>query len=124
MERITTKILINAAAIWIATKIIKGIQLTDSMITDRLVTLLLVALIFGVVNTIIKPVVKLFTLPLFILTLGLITLLVNGIMLILTSNLAGAFDLGFQITGLWAATLGALVISIVSFLLNVLVPDE
>ena len=89
-----------------------------------MLTLIVVALLFGVVNFIVKPVVKLLTLPLFILTLGLITLVVNALMLMLTSWLAGEFDVSFHVEGFWTAVLGGLIVSVVSWALNVVLPDE
>lgn len=86
-------------------------------------TLLLVALVFGVVNFLVKPLVKLLTLPLFVLTLGLFTLVVNALMLMLTSWLAERMDLGFHVEGFWTAVLGGLIISVVSWALNVVLPD-
>lgn len=86
-------------------------------------TLLLVALVFGVVNFLVKPLVKLLTLPLFVLTLGLFTLVVNALMLMLTSWLAERMALGFHVEGFWTAVLGGLIISVVSWALNVVLPD-
>lgn len=86
-------------------------------------TLILVALVFGLVNFLVKPVVQLLTIPLFILTLGLITLIVNALMLLLTSWLAGVLDLSFHVEGFWTAVLGGLIISVVSWALNVVLPD-
>jgi putative membrane protein len=123
METLMLRILVNAVGLWVATKLVDGIRLTTETTGETVVTLLVVALIFGVINAVIKPIVQFFTLPLFILTLGLITLLINGVMLLLTSTLSGQFDLGFQVTGLWAAVLGALVVSVVSFALNLVLSD-
>lgn len=87
-------------------------------------TLLVVALLFGLVNFLVKPIVKVLTFPLFILTLGLITLVVNALMLLLTSWLADKLDLSFHVDGFWTAVLGGLIISVVSWALNVVLPDE
>jgi putative membrane protein len=76
------------------------------------------------VNFLVKPIVQVLTFPLFILTLGLITLVVNALMLLLTSWLADKFDLSFHVDGFWTAVLGGLIISIVSWALNVVLPDE
>ena len=84
---------------------------------------MIVALIFGVLNAIIKPLFALFTAPLILLTLGLFLIVINACMLLLTSWLAGLFNLGWQVDGFWTAVLGAIIISIVSFLLNVFLPD-
>jgi putative membrane protein len=111
---------INAVALLIAALIIPKIRLTASGTSPGLnewVTLAIVALIFGVINAIIRPVVVLFTLPLTIVTLGLFMFVVNALMLLLTSRIAQALNLGFRVEGFGAALLGALVISVVSFLL-------
>jgi putative membrane protein len=83
-----------------------------------------VALVFGLVNVVVKPVVKLLAFPLFILTLGLITLVINALMLLLTSWLANKLDLAFHVEGFGTAVIGALIVSIVSWALHVILPDE
>ena len=108
------RLLINAAALWVALKVIPGITYAS----DDWIPFFVVALIFGVVNAFIRPVVKLLSLPLIILTLGLFALVVNGLMLLLTSSLSGALGLHFHVEGCWTAILGALVVSIVSALLS------
>ena len=76
-----------------------------------------------VLNAIIKPIFALVTIPLILLTLGLFLIVINACMLLLTSWLAGLFDLGWHVDGFWTAVLGAIIISIVSFVLNVFLPD-
>jgi putative membrane protein len=117
------RLLANAAALAIATWILSGITLTGSTTTSQIVTLLIVALIFGVLNAIIKPIFALVTIPLLLLTLGLFLIVINACMLLLTSWLAGLFDLGWSVDGFWTAVLGGIIISIVSFVLNVFLPD-
>ncbi|MFE5791660.1 phage holin family protein [Streptomyces sp. NPDC056503] len=125
MKNFVVKTLANAGALAVAIWLFEGITLTgDDEITGKaIVSLLLVALVFGLVNFLVKPIVKLLTLPLFILTLGLITLVVNALMLLLTSWLAEQFDLSFHVDGFWTAVAGGLIISVVSWALNVLLPD-
>ena len=82
-----------------------------------------VAALFGVINLFVKPIVKLLSIPLYIITLGLFTLVVNALMLLLTSWIAGKLGVPFEVDGFWSAVLGGLVISVVSWLLNVLLPD-
>ncbi|MEU3395717.1 putative membrane protein [Streptomyces filamentosus] len=125
MKNFVVKTLANAGALGVAIWLLEGITLTgDGASTGKAIgTLLLVALVFGLVNFLVKPIVKLLTLPLFILTLGLITLVVNALMLLLTSWLADQFDLSFHVDGFWTAVLGGLIISVVSWALNVLLPD-
>jgi putative membrane protein len=124
MMNFLVKTIANAGALWVAVWLLQDITLTGESTGKKAWTLLLVALLFGVVNFLVKPVVKLLTLPLFILTLGLITLVVNALMLLLTSWLADIFDLSFHVEGFWTAVLGGLIISIVSWALNLVLPDK
>jgi putative membrane protein len=121
--RLILRLLANAAALAIATWILSGITLTGSTTTSQVVTLLIVALIFGILNAIVKPIFALVTIPLLLVTLGLFLIVINACMLLLTSWLAGLFDLGWHVEGFWTAVLGGLIISVVSFILNVFLPD-
>lgn len=124
MKNFVVKTIANAGALAVAIWLLQDITLTGGSTARKVLTLVLVALIFGLVNSLVKPVVKLLTLPLFILTLGLITLVVNALMLLLTSWLADVLNLSFHVEGFWTAVLGGLIISIVSWALNVVLPDE
>jgi putative membrane protein len=117
------RLLANAGALAIATWILSGITLTAPTTARKVLVLLVVAFIFGVLNAIIKPIFALFTAPLILLTLGLFLIVINACMLLLTSWLASLFDLGWDVDGFWTAVLGAIIISIVSFILNVFLPD-
>ena len=121
--RLILRLVANAAALAVATWILSDITLTGSSTLNKVVTLLIVAVIFGVLNVIIKPIFALFTAPLILLTLGLFLIVINACMLLLTSWLAGLFDLGWHVEGFWTALLGGLIISVVSFVLNVFLPD-
>ncbi|UNR57830.1 phage holin family protein [Streptomyces sp. A10(2020)] len=123
MTNFLVKTLANAAALLMAVWLLNDITLTGDSTGNKALTLIVVALIFGLVNFLVKPVVKVLTFPLFVLTLGLITLVVNALMLMLTSWLAGQFDLSFHVDGFWTAVLGGLIISVVSWALNVALPD-
>jgi putative membrane protein len=112
------RLLVNATALWVATVIVPGVTYRGGWLP-----FLAVALIFGIVNAIIRPVAKVFTFPLIILTLGIFALVVNGLMLWLTSGLSTMFALGFHVSGFWAAFFGALVVSIVSTVLSLVVRD-
>jgi putative membrane protein len=118
------RLLINAAALFVAAWLVPGIHLNAG---DRLAdahdwaTLAVVALLFGVVNAIIRPVVFWLTLPLTLVTLGLFTLVINALMLMLTSRIAEALAVGFGVDGFGAAFVGALVISVVGLVLGHLV---
>ncbi|MFI5616011.1 phage holin family protein [Streptomyces sp. NPDC051567] len=124
MTNFVVKTLANAAALAVAVWLLAGITLDDGSLGRQTLTLILVALVFGLVNFIVKPVVKLLSLPLFILTLGLFTLVVNALMLLLTSWLAEQFDLSFHVDGFWTAVVGGLIISVVSWAVNMVLPDK
>ncbi|NWF26779.1 phage holin family protein [Streptomyces sp. PKU-EA00015] len=124
MMNFLVKTIANAGALLVAIWLLQDITLTGDSTGKKAWTLILVALIFGLVNFFVKPVVKLLTLPLFILTLGLITLVINALMLLLTSWLADELDLNFHVEGFWTAVLGGLIISVVSWALNVVLPEK
>ena len=113
------RLLVNAAGLYVATRLVDGVQFEGDWLT-----LVGVALVFGVVNAIVKPVTKFFTFPLIILTFGLFLLVINGLMLVLTSRVSGWFDLGFTVSGFRAAFLGALVISLVNWLAGMVIGDS
>ncbi|WP_328681532.1 phage holin family protein [Streptomyces sp. NBC_00343] len=123
MKNFLVKTIANAGALAVAVWLLDKITLTGDSTFKKVWTLLLVALVFGLVNFLVKPIVKLLTFPLFILTLGLITLVVNALMLMLTSWLADKLDLSFHVEGFWTAVLGGLIISVVSWALNVVLPE-
>ncbi len=124
MRNFVVKTLANAAALWVAIWLLKDITFTGENTGRKTVALILVALLFGLVNFIVKPVVKFLSFPLFLVTLGLFTLVVNALMLMLTSWLADTMDLSFHVEGFGAAFVGALIISIVSWALNAALPDR
>ncbi|GHK03612.1 phage holin family protein [Streptomyces sp. NPDC003753] len=124
MKNFVVKTIANAGALAVAVWLLDKITLTGSSTGRKIGTLIVVALLFGLVNFLVKPIVKVLTFPLFILTLGLITLVVNALMLLLTSWLAGKLDLSFHVEGFWTAVLGGLIISIVSWALHVVLPDD
>ena len=121
---IIIRLVITAVSLWIATLVINGISLTTSSVPGKVGTLLAVAVIFGIVNAILRPIIKVIGCGLYVLTLGLISVVVNGLLFMLTSWIAGKFDLPFHVDHFWpSAILGALLVGIVSWLLNMLVPD-
>ena len=124
MKNFVVKTIANAGALAVAVWLLDKITLTGDSTGKKAGTLIVVALIFGLVNFLVKPILKVLTFPLFILTLGLITLVVNALMLLLTSWLADKLDLSFHVEGFWTAVLGGLIISIVSWALHVVLPDE
>jgi putative membrane protein len=107
----------NAAALWVAAHFISGLDFSGGP-----VHLFLVAAVFGVVNSLLRPLLTVLTCPLIILTLGLFTLVINAVMLLVTGWLSQRWDLGFSVTGFWPAFWGGLVVGIVSFVLSMLVP--
>lgn len=117
------RLVVNGLALWVATVIVQGVQVQEAETSDKVLTLLVVALIFAVVNTLIKPIVKLLSLPFYVLTLGLFTFVVNALMLWLTSWIADVLNVPFHVDDFfWSAVLGALVVSFVSWVLNLLLP--
>lgn len=109
----------NTVALWAAAKLIHGITYSGPGYG-----LLLVALVFGVLNAFVRPVLKLLSFPLVILTLGLFIFVLNAFMLLLTSAASKALDLGFTVAGFWPALWGALVISIINMVMSLLISTE
>ncbi|MDQ0714642.1 putative membrane protein [Streptomyces luteogriseus] len=123
MKNFVVKTIANAGALAVAVWLLDKITLTGDSTVKEVSTLIIVALLFGLVNFLVKPLVKLLSLPLLILTLGLFTLIVNALMLLLTSWLADKLDLSFHVEGFWTAVVGGLIISVVSWALHVVLPD-
>ena len=113
------RLLVNAAALWVATQVVSGVSFDGGLLP-----MLGVALVFGVVNALLRPVAKILTFPIIIVTLGIFALVINGLMLWLTSSLSSALGLGFHVSGFWAAFWGALVVSLVSLVLSMLIRDR
>jgi putative membrane protein len=116
--RFFIRLFINAAALWIATRVVSGISASSDP-----ATFLAVALVFGLLNALVGPLLRMLTCPLMILTLGFFTFVINAVILLLTSAVAGKFGLGFHVAGFWPAFWGALVVSIVSVLLSIFVRE-
>ena len=115
---------INAVALWVAAWAIPGITFGGGSTGQVVKTVVIVALIFGIVNVFIKPILKLISLPFIILTLGLFVFIVNAFMLELTSWLAGKFNLAFHVEHFfWDAVFGALIITFVSMILSFITTD-
>ncbi|MCC9307954.1 phage holin family protein [Kitasatospora sp. RB6PN24] len=124
MKHFVLKTLVNAAAIWVAAWVVKGITLSGGTWGKQALTVIAVALIFGVVNWLIKPLVKFFSFPLFILTLGLFTFVINALMLWLTSAASDQLKLNFHVNGFLPALFGSLIISVVAWGLHLALGDE
>ena len=123
MGKLVVRLLINAVALWVAAQVVPGIGFAREG-QDAIGTVLIVALIFGIVNALIKPLVALVTCPFYMLTLGLFTFVVNALMLLLTSGIANALGQPFFVDGFVAAFLGSLVITIVSWVLSLFLSDD
>src|SRR5258708_30578162 len=123
MMKVLLRVLISAAALFVATLLVPGIELRAGTTLSKVGTLIVVARIFGVVNTVLKPIIKTIGCLFYVLTLGLIGLVVNGLLLWLCSWVAGQLRLPFHITGFWPAFWGAIIVGVVGGLLN-LIFDE
>jgi putative membrane protein len=118
------RLLVSAAALGVATWLISGIRLGGDSTGQKIVTLLGVAVVFGLVNAILKPIVVVLGLPFYILTLGVLYLVVNGLLFWFSGWIAAAIGLDFEVDGFWAGFFGAIVVAVVSFLLNIIIPDN
>ncbi|MBV2365598.1 phage holin family protein [Streptomonospora nanhaiensis] len=121
---IILRIFINAVAIWAAVFLIEGLDVQTESPTQTILVYVALGAIFGLVNAVIKPIVKTVGCAFYVLTLGLIALVVNALLLLLTAWIAGALDLPFTIDGFWPALLGAIVVAVVSWLLSLLLPGD
>ena len=122
--RFLLRVLVSAAALGVATWAVSGIELQAGSGWSRVGTLLAVALIFGLINATLKPLIKVIGCAFYVLTLGLAALVVNGLLLWLTSVIAGDLTLPFHVTGFWPAFWGAIIVGVVSWLLNLLIGDK
>jgi len=119
------RVLINGVAIWLATLVLSGLEIVGGDSNwETAGIILLIALVFGLVNAIVKPIVAFISIPLYILTLGLFTLVVNALMLMLTAWITEQTSWGLRIDSFGTAVLGGLIISVVSFVLSVLIPES
>ncbi|MFI6431300.1 phage holin family protein [Rhodococcus oryzae] len=119
------RLAINAIAIWLASSWVTGIDIatSDGGTGNDILVIVFIAFVFTVINAFIKPLVQLLSLPLLILTLGLFTLVINALMLMLTSWITETTEFGISVDGFWTAVWGALIISIVNFVLTAVVPS-
>jgi putative membrane protein len=122
--KIAAWLIVNVLALGAAIWLIPGITLDKGQtLSERILWLVVVGVLFGLVTSLIKPALKLISIPLIILTLGFFLLVVNALMLMLLSAISGTFDLGFHVTGFWAAFFGGIVISIASMIIEGILPD-
>ena len=119
MTKFILRWVINAVALFLAVYLVPGVNLQGGW-----VSIIWLALIFGLINAFLRPLLKLLTCPLIILTLGLFTLLINTFLFWLTSQVGQAFGIGFTINGFWPAFFGGLVVTVVSVILSLILKDE
>ncbi len=120
---ILVRLAVSAFALWLATLIFDGITVGGTT-SKKVLTLVLVAGLFGIINAVLRPIIKTIGCWAYLLTLGLISLVVNGALLLFTSYLAGKLDLPFHVDKFWpTAVLGALFIGVVSWFINLVMPD-
>ena len=122
--RFLVRLLVNAVALWLTTLIVAGVTVVAFPPQDTpavILTYLLVALIFGIVNGVIGNFIRIVAFPLYILTLGLLALLVNGLLLLLVSWISGLLGFGLVVDGFWWGVLGALVLALLSWLIGILI---
>lgn len=122
MRRFLVRLVINAVALWLTTLLIQGVHVVSyaSGVGPTVLTYLLVALIFGIVNGVIGNLIRIVAFPLYILTLGLIALVVNTLLLLLVAWLSTLIGFGLVIDTFWSGFWGALVLAIISFLIGML----
>lgn len=124
MSGILTKVFINAAAIWVATLVVPGVEVSGDGTGHTLLTLGVLGVLFGFVNTFIKPVVAFATMPAYLLTLGLMAFVVNALMLELVSWMSDRLGMTFTIDDFfWSAILAAMVVTVTSLILRAVVRD-
>jgi len=119
-----SRLLVNAAALGVAVWLFPGVTLKGASLSDKVVTLVIVGLIFGVLNAVVGSVIKFLALPFIILSLGLMILVINAAMLLLTSWVAGQVGLAFHVKDFWTAVLGAIVFSLSSMILNAIFKER
>jgi putative membrane protein len=122
--KLLIRLLANAIAVGAAAWLLDDITVSGTTTSRRVGTLLVVAAIFGLVNAVVKPLATLLSLPFVVLTLGLLIFVINALMLLLTSLISDGLDVPFRVDGFGTALLGALIITVVSWLVNVLLPDK
>lgn len=122
--RFLSWLVVNTLAVGAAVWLFDGITLSGDTETDQFVTLVIVGAIFGVVTSFVRPIVNVVSIILIILTLGLMLLVINALMLLLTSWIADQAGLGFHVDGFWAALGGSIVISLASMVLEAVLPGD
>ena len=119
MTKFILRLAVNAVALYLAVYFVPGVNLEGGF-----VSIIWLALIFGLINAFLRPLLKLLTCPLIFLTLGLFTLLINTFLFWLTGEIGQAFGIGFTVAGFWPAFLGGLVVTVVSVIMSLILRDE
>jgi putative membrane protein len=122
---IVVRVAVTAVALWISTLLLSGITLGGSSTPRKVGTLIAVAVIFGVVNGVLRPIIKVVGCAFYLLTLGLVALVVNGLLFMLVSWIATQLTLPFHVDKFWpTAVLGAVIVGVVSWIMNAVIPDK
>ncbi|MCY7326827.1 MAG: phage holin family protein [Microbacteriaceae bacterium] len=124
MRRFLVRLIINAIALWLTTLIVVGVRVVayePGDTTASVLTFLMVALVFGIVNGVIGNFIRIVAFPLYILTLGLIALVVNGLLLLLVAWISTLIGFGLEVDGFWWGVLGALVLALISWIIGIFV---
>jgi putative membrane protein len=124
MTRFVVRLLINAVALWLTTLLVSGVTVTPygaGGALETIVTFLLLALVFGIVNGVVGTAIRVVAFPLYILTLGLIALVVNGLLLLIVAWISGLFGFGLTVDGFWWGVLGAVVLAVFAWAIGVVV---
>ena len=111
-------------AFWITSALLAGITIDTESLGETFLTVTVLAVIFGVINAVLKPIIKVVGCGLYVLTLGLFALIVNALLFLLVEVLADAMNVGFAIDGFWWAMLGALVVSFISWVITLVLPGN
>lgn len=122
--KLIIRVVITALALWLATVLVSGIEVQTSDTAKKVITLLVVAVIVGIINGVLKPIIKTVGCAFYVVTLGLIALVVNGLLLWLASYISGQLNLPFHISGFWPAFWGAIIVGVVSWLGNLFIHDD
>jgi putative membrane protein len=122
---IVIRVAVTAVALWISTLLLSGIELGGSSTLKKVGTLIVVAIIFGVINGVLRPIIKTVGCAVYVLTFGLVALVVNGLLFLLTSWIADQLTLPFHVDNFWpTAVLGALIVAVVSWLIDLAIPKR
>jgi putative membrane protein len=122
--RIIVRLLINALALWLTTVLVAGVELIPfepGGTLETVLTILMVAALFGIVNGVLGNLIRIVAFPLYVLTLGLLALVVNGLLLLLVSWISSFFGFGLVVNGFWWGVLGAFVLGLISWFMGILV---